>query len=134
MCSKETRISSGTLEIPITQNLTGVFGGGGHPTLLDVSKKFWKLVDVFFRGYLFEIFEIYLPTPPQKPNLLHLFNKYPKNFKKVLKNFEISKKVLKNFSRRFFCPPLIDGPPKVALKFKPFIPFSSKNSLGICLI
>ena len=71
----------------------GYFGGGGHPILVDVSQNFWKLVDVFFfkNGDFFEIFEMYLPTTPQKSLFIaFLLTNFPK----------ISKKVLKNFSRR----------------------------------
>ena len=51
------------------------YGGGGHPTLVDVSQNFWKLVDVFFpkNGVVFEIFEMYQPTTPQQSLLLHFY-------------------------------------------------------------
>ena len=88
---------------------------GGHPTLVDVSQNFWPLVDVFFvqKWVFLEIIEIYLPISPEKSLFIaFLLTNFPK----------ISKKVLKNFSRRlrrrkcveispFFDPRSVDGPP-----------------------
>ena len=36
--------------------------------MVDVSQNFWKMVDIFFPkvGHFFKIFEMYLPTTPQK--------------------------------------------------------------------
>ena len=95
--------------------IPGVFGGGVG-TLVDVSQSFCKLVDVFFpkNGDFFEIFEMNLPTTPQKSLFIaFLLTNFPKISKKVLKNFQVSKEVLKNFSRclRHRENPLFSNPP-----------------------
>ena len=98
-----------------------LIGGGVLGSLVDVSQNFWKLVDVFFpkTGIFFEIFEMYLPTSQKSLYIAFLFTNFPNISKKVLKNFQISKKVLKifcgalgaaeNLSFTIFCLPHILG-------------------------
>ena len=64
--------------------------GGCLGTYVDVFQKFWPFVEVLFsqNGYFFEIFEIFLPRPPQK-SLFIAFSStlFPKITKKVFKIF-----------------------------------------------
>ena len=96
-------------------DIRGIFGEGGEGTCGEILSKFCPVEKYFLPkiGDFFEIFEMYLHTTPQKSLFIaFLLTNFPK----------ISKKVLKNFSRRlrrrkrveispFFHPWSVDGTP-----------------------
>ena len=105
----------------------GYFCGGGPRDLgrciskfLEVGRCIFPQKRVFFRNFR----DVSTNNTPKITFYCIFIYKFPKNFEKVLKNFQISKKVLKNFSRRlrrrenpffpsFFSPPPLEGwPPK----------------------
>ena len=78
--------------------------GGGHPTLVDVSQKFWTLVDVFFsqNRYFFRNFQdVYTNNNPKITFYCILIYKLPKNFEKRAWFFLISRKCSKIFCSAF---------------------------------
>ena len=96
----------------------GYWREGRSPHLGRCISKFLEVGRCIFpqNGYFFEIFEMYLPTTPQKSLFIaFLLTNFPKISKKVLKNFQISKKVHKIFFRRLRCR---ENPP-----FSNFCPF-----------
>ena len=87
----------------------GIWGGGGHPTLVDVSQKYWKLADVFFyqKWVFFRNFRDVSTNNALKITFHCIFiKKFPKSFEKSAQSFWISKKS-NNFAR--LCPLLVDG-------------------------
>ena len=90
-----------------------LFFGRGHPTLVDVSQKFWPLVDVFLtqkRVFLFSS-RIYRHHP-KNHFLLHFYLKISQKFRKKFSKFF---KFRKKCSKIFRCasaakPPFLQSP------------------------